>query len=373
MKGSPIMPRCPLRIVILVVCLGLVLGGCSFPGMIPPGQALPPAAAPAAPTPLPGISLPQDDGPHHDLTEWWYYTGHVAGIDASGTLHSYGFELTFFQISRGSLLIYVGHFGITDLTHHTYVSQQLITDDPATIVHNSTTPPGSGFNLIIANWAMRGRAGNDDLAAITGGYAIAFHLVSTKPAALHNGNGILASFGLGFSYYYSRTHLLVTGTMQDHGSAIPVTGIAWMDHQWGNFLIDASISWDWFSLQMDDDVEYMVFFLNDRSGNRHYFGATRISADGRTTAITTGLAEVALGQWTSPTTHITYPSGWQLALPDGMVTVTPDLASQEFVAQDSEAQATYWEGACTAQGILHGQIVHGQAYVELTGRQPPDP
>ncbi|MBA3822334.1 MAG: carotenoid 1,2-hydratase [Ktedonobacterales bacterium] len=357
-----------LRYAFLLGCL--VLAGCSFPGMIPPGQALPAAQATPSPTPLPGLSLPFDEGPHQDLTEWWYYTGHLQGTDAMGHAHTYGFELTFFQIARGDLTGYVGHYGLTDLTRGTYISQQQIVSDPNAVLRNESSPPDTGFNLQVNAWSMHGLNGHEQLTAAADDYALTLGLTSNKPGvALHNGDGLLTSFGIGFSYYYSRTHLQATGTLMDHGVSVPVTGIAWMDHQWGNFLIGPAISWDWFSVQLSTNVEYMVFFLNDRTSNTSYSGATRVAADGTSTPLTMGLAEVALHQWTSPTTHITYPSGWHLSVPDGQLTITPDLLNQEFVAQNASAGTSYWEGACTVTGTLKGQTVSGQSYVELTGRQ----
>jgi predicted secreted hydrolase len=74
----------------------LVLAGCGVPGMVPQGQALPTAAPTATLAPLPHLRLPQDEAPHTDMTEWWYYTGHFQGNDATGAQHQYGFELTFF-------------------------------------------------------------------------------------------------------------------------------------------------------------------------------------------------------------------------------------------------------------------------------------
>ena len=58
-----------------------------------------------------------------------------------------------------------------------------------------------------------------------------------KPPALHHG-GYIDYGPPGGSYYYSRTRLRVSGEIQkDDGSSDPVDGLAWMDHQWGNFVV----------------------------------------------------------------------------------------------------------------------------------------
>ena len=44
-----------------------------------------------------------------------------------------------------------------------------------------------------------------------------------KPPTLHNGNGLI-TYGLGgFSYYYSRTRMALSGTLIDHQQSLRVT------------------------------------------------------------------------------------------------------------------------------------------------------
>src|SRR5437867_11655140 len=81
-------------------------------------------------------------------------------------------------------------------------------------------------------------------------YALHIDLKGLKPATLHNGNGLI-TYGLGgFSYYYSRTRMSLSGTLVDHNQSLQVSGEAWMDHQWGNFLTLSGSGWDWFSIQL---------------------------------------------------------------------------------------------------------------------------
>ena len=42
--------------------------------------------------------------------------------------------------------------------------------------------------------------------------------------------------------------------------------MAWMDHQWGNFVVGAVGGWDWFSLQLDDQTELMLYVLRGPGG-----------------------------------------------------------------------------------------------------------
>lgn len=353
------------RLPWLILALAL-LAGCGVPGVVPRGHALP--AAPPTPTaaPLPPLRLPQDEAPHTDMTEWWYYTGHFNGTDATGAAHQYGFELTFFQVLRGGLPpIYIGHYAVTDITRDQFHYDQRELSEPNAPLPNGTTT--TGFNLAINGWTMRGVNGQDHLAAALPDYAISLDLSSQKPPALHNGNGLI-TYGIGgFSYYYSRTHMAVSGTITDHGATIPVTGLAWMDHQWGNFIPTAGIGWDWFSIQLSNDVEYMIYRIRDAHGNIISVVGSRVDARGVTTAVDPSqISEQATGAWTSPATHVTYPSGWRLTLPGGALSITPAVLDQELVTTASTGN-TYWEGACGITGTLDGQAVTGQGYTELTG------
>src|SRR5205814_125956 len=103
-------------------------------------------------------------------------------------------------------------------------------------------------------------------------YAMNITLQGLKPPTLHNGNGLI-TYGLaGFSYYYSRTRMALSGTLVDHKQSLQVTGEAWMDHQWGNFLTLGGGGWDWFSIQLNNEelVEYQS------TGNSYWEGAVYI-------------------------------------------------------------------------------------------------
>jgi predicted secreted hydrolase len=42
--------------------------------------------------------------------------------------------------------------------------------------------------------------------------------------------------------------MAVAGTILDRGRSRPVGGVAWMDHQWGDFITLLGGGWDWFSV-----------------------------------------------------------------------------------------------------------------------------
>src|SRR5205823_5119535 len=220
-----------------------------FPGVVSTSAQLSSVNVAPTATPLPPIRFPQDEAPHRDLTEWWYYTGHLNSVMPGGQVNHYGFELVIFQALRSDLPpVYASHFAISDISRGEFHYDQRRVIASAPLPAQSSTLE---INVQAGDWRIQGENGSDHLVAAMTNYAINLNLTDQKAPVLHNGNGLI-TYGLaGFSYYYSRTRMAVTGTLQDHGQPLQVTGQAWMDHQWGDFLTLAKSGWDWFSIQLN--------------------------------------------------------------------------------------------------------------------------
>jgi predicted secreted hydrolase len=161
----------------------------------------------------------------------------------------------------------------------------------------------------------------------------------------------------------------VQGTILDHGVSTAVTGDAWKDRQWGNFIVTPGGGWDWYSLQLTDGSELMLFVLRDVLGQASPSYGTLVHPDGTTESLAPGTIRAnALGSWTSPATKTTYPSGWSLAAPDRdlRLTLEPVLSDQELDTRSSTGQI-YWEGEVSIVGQSRGKPIAGKGYVELTG------
>ncbi len=163
----------------------------------------------------------------------------------------------------------------------------------------------------------------------------------------------------------------VTGTIRDHNQPLRVTGLAWMDHQWGNFLLLGAGGWDWYSIQLNNNTEMMIYVIRNAAGAVVATDAEYIDAAANDAIVQPASLHITvLDTWTSPTTGITYPSGWHLTIKTRQVqaalTLTPLLKDQELVAYASTGDV-YWEGAVSIQGQSNGKSIAGQGYVELTG------
>ncbi len=354
----------------LLLILALLLSSCGFPGVVSTSAQLPAVNLSPTTTPLPPVRFPQDEAAHRDLTEWWYYTGHLNATMPGGKVHHYGFELVFFQALRGDLPpVYAAHFAISDITRGEFhFDQRRLTEANAVIPDGTST---SGINVQINDWSIKGVNGSDHLVAKMNNYALQIDLNGLKPATLHNGNGLI-TYGLGgFSYYYSRTHMSLSGMLVDHNQPLQVSGEAWMDHQWGNFLTLNGGGWDWFSIQLNDNTEMMLYLIRDASGKTisTYIGYIGPQARGFLLPAS-ALNVTVLSHWRSSVTGANYPSGWRLEINDpklqASLILVPELKDQELVVYQSTGNS-YWEGAVSIQGQSAGQVVQGEGYVELTG------
>ncbi len=353
---------------LVFVLFAALLSGCGVPGTIASGGSLPTAAPRATPAPLPPVTFPQDEAPHHDLTEWWYYTGHLFARAATGATREYGFELVFFQTLRGNLTpYYAAHFAISDIARDQFSFDQREGFESASVIPAPEST--AGFSLKLDDWTATGLNGHDHLHANMTNYALDATLSASKPAVLHGGNGIISYGDAGFSYYYSRTRMALAGTLTDHGMSLAVTGVAWMDHQWGNFVSLAGSGWDWYSIQLTNDTEYMLYVIRDAQKRPLATFGTYVPADGNAVEIPpSAISSQPASTWISPVTHGVYPSGWAVTVASqhAALRLTPLLLDQELVTAQSTGVA-YWEGAVSVAGSVNGEGVSGQGYVELTG------
>src|SRR5258708_900311 len=254
----------------------------------PAAGAAPLPPLPPAPTPTPAgitpITFPRDLAAHNALTEWWYVTGHLQDEDG----RHFGFEFTIFQLRReNSRTGLLAHFAVTDVDRNRFSHQ----------TRSIAGTPQEGFNFNVQGWRLSNDGSADQIdAEMNAGpgaqppYALQLRLVDEKPPALHHG-GYITYGDEGSSYYYSRTRLAASGLLQDaSGATVTVAGLAWADHQWGDFVISGVGGWDWFSIQLDNNTELMLNVLRDRAAATSAVFGSFIMPDGTVPDIGPGSA-----------------------------------------------------------------------------------
>jgi predicted secreted hydrolase len=293
----------------------------------------------------------------------------LEAIDSTGRPHQYSFELAISQELRSDLPpVYPAQFAISDMTRGEFHSaQQSISK---LYKNNTASTAKDGIDVQSGGWSIQGLNGKDHLFAAMDNYSIDLNLTGIKPLTLHNGNGLLSYGAEGFSYYYSRTRMSVAGTIIDHQQTMQVTGLAWMDHRWGNFITLSNESKDWYGLQLSNNTELMIYIMHDATGAITATYASYVDAVGNSDTLpATALGITVLGKWTSKVTGITYPSGWRLDIntPSLQATLMVMPISQNQEVTNSSTGNASWEGGVGIQGQMNGNAINGQGCVELTG------
>jgi predicted secreted hydrolase len=319
------------------------------------------------------FAFPRDHGAHPQYrTEWWYYTGHLR--TESG--RRYGFEVTFFRVgvqepasnaTRWDLnAIMPAHFAITDVEAKDFrYYEKLNRASPF-------TAEAAVGRLDVFNESWRATTNPDGswrLVAKQGKDALDVTLRTRKAPVVHGENGVSVKAPVaGYaSHYYSMTRLEAAGTINGQRA----TGQAWMDHEFGSSALrENQQGWDWFSIQLENDMELMLYIIRRNDGSHDVTSSgTLVTSEGRVIHLKREQLRVTtLAKWKSAKSGATYPVAWRVELPmlNVSLTVRPLMNEQELVTHGS-TNITYWEGACDVSGTFGGTGVRGEAYVEMTG------
>lgn len=310
------------------------------------------------------LRLPLDHGAHPDYrSEWWYLTGHLK--DEQG--REYGLQWTLFRqgIRPGEAAsnpwripqIWLAQAAITDLASGRHLSDERI----------SRQGPGlagaSRGRYWLRDWALIAR-GDDlfpaTLTVSTAPFTLDLAAIASKPAVLQGDGGYSEKSPGNASYYYSYPRLSLRGTLTLDGEARTVLGQGWFDHEWSSsVLAQWQAGWDWFSLQLDDGRELMLFRLRTKAGRTEPESryAVVIERDGRQRQIPAGQIRFIPGKvWRGPKGEA-YPIEWRLKAGDLNLTIRARQASQAM-----SGRFNYWEGAVSVSGDASGL-----GYLEMTG------
>lgn len=326
-------------------------------------------------TPRP-FQFPADDGPHPAFqTEWWYYTGNLTSTGPSP--RDFGYQLTFFRRALTpsqaatspdwtAQQLYFAHFTLSDIAGGVFYPFERWSRGAIGLAGAQAAP----HRVWLENWEVSGEPTRSlQLRAQAEEIDLQLTLVPLKPPVLQGNAGLSQkSGGVGnASYYYSRPRLRSQGELRIGAQRWPVRGESWLDREWSTSVLSKEqAGWDWFSLQLTDGRELMLYQLRIRAGgiDSHSAGSL-IAADGSSQTLkASDFTITPTDTWTSPRSGVRYPSGWQVEIPSAglSLAITPRLRDQEL-----PLALTYWEGAVQVAGSQTGR-----GYVELTGYTRPD-
>ena len=332
---------------------------------------------------IPGrdFAFPRDHGPHPDYkTEWWYFTGNLEAENGE----RFGYQLTLFRIgltekdrqeneSRWATdFLMMGHLGLSRASKRDFFTFERfargslglagVHEDGEKIwledwsIHRSETS--------LPGWKLQANVKTSEGKDLS----LKLNLTESKAPVLQ-GDGGYSRKGPNpehASYYVSQTRLATQGTIGLADREYRVIGDSWFDHEWSSESMSPGlVGWDWFSLQLSDNSELMLYLLRyedgrlepassgaviDPSGKKHNLSLEQFTV-------------TALDTYTSGS-GIEYPSEWEVSIPDESLSikVKPVIPNQEMLGA-----VPYWEGAVDVQGTRASEAIKGKGFVELTG------
>ncbi|MFA6449503.1 MAG: lipocalin family protein [bacterium] len=346
------------------------------------------------------LQFPRDAGGHKAGIEWWYINGNLK--DAEG--NEYGIMAAFFKVEQMATMGYFDMLGVTDAANKKHYSISMADRQSADMTSGivnmalKKNPQNESLKELLdyynANhsritFVEPAKVKNDRLSVNYGSnyieqpskekldfdvyyafddIAVKMNMSVMKSPMLIGGKGNIDMASGGKSYYYSLTRIDASGAIKIGDSLIPVTGIAWMDHQWGNWDQRGYKGWDWFSAQLENGMDFNLFSF--RGTNDNQIDATVTILDGDKTIVSKKMELESHKTWTNPETGTTYPLVWTIRLPEQDITldISPVVTEQEMLLV--KQFGAIWEGNTKVTASVRGKKVSGVGYAELTGYAP---
>jgi len=327
------------------------------------------------------FSFPRDHAAHPDFKiEWWYYTGNVTAADG----RRFGYQVTFFRVgidftpanpSKWAVRdLYMTHLAVSDAKGQRYrYAEKLTRGGPGLAGAKTDT-----YYTWNDDWSAGLQGAQHRIRATSAQAGVEFVLDEGKPPAINGINGINQKGARegNASHYYSLTRMPTKGTLTIDGERFEVSGQSWMDHEFStSFLEPEQRGWDWFSIQLSDNRELMLYRMRRADGSHDpRSSGTLIDAAGRTTHLTNADFTLTPGRSTFKSKNgAVYPTEWKVSVPTHRIdlTVTTPLNDQELALVESTGIA-YWEGmidvtGSQAVGPSGSQVLTGSGYLEMTG------
>lgn len=324
-----------------------------------------------------GVALrfPRDHGSHPLFrTEWWYITGWLKNASLKdASMAEYGFQITFFR----------NRPRVAEESPSAFAPRQLlfahaaIADPRLGRLRHDQRAARAGFGLAeaaeettdvhIDDWSLA-LADDRYTGKIVGAdFSLDLEMRATQPVLLEGDAGYSRKGPRPeqASYYYSRPALDVSGAIELEGRRMPVTGTAWLDHEWSSeYLAAEAQGWDWIGINFDDGGALMAFRIRDRQGGAYWAGGAHRDARGVVRRFSPGeIRFEPLRRWRSERTGVEYPVAFRVAAGDLAIELEPLMDDQELDSRMTTG-TIYWEGAVH---VKSGGRAIGRGYLELTG------
>jgi predicted secreted hydrolase len=313
------------------------------------------------------LALPADHGAHPEArTETWSIAAHLRtpGGEAIGV------QFALLRIatappdaehasSWGLQAVYRGHVALLDAGNDRASGEERF---------HRALPGAAGHDAArrevrLDNWSLvYGEGlGSDQLrlGATVDEVDLELRLTPAKPPVALNLEGDGAPFR-----GYAITRLRAEGAIGNGADRRPVSGLAWLDHVWGDLPLPLGpIVADRLQLQLDDGTDLSITRTRRRDGGgTPTLAAYAVDPHGRVQVLADAtLAMQAVRTWRGGSGG-PYPIEWRLSAGELRLDVAP-LRDDQLL----DSAAPVWSGAVASEGVLRDRRVSGRGTLVLTG------
>lgn len=171
------------------------------------------------------------------------------------------------------------------------------------------------------------------------------------------------------NFYYSLTRLNASGSITIEGEQFEVTGVTWMDHEYGLFGAEGHRpKWILQDMQLSNGVHLSNFTLEEPALNKKTASLVTVQREDGTTYFVESSVTPTGATWTSPESGVTYFTEIEVEIPgfEATLTVKSLLDPQEFPLPAS----SIYEGVASVEGTFERAGVSGTAWSEQTLNEP---
>jgi predicted secreted hydrolase len=212
------------------------------------------------------------------------------------------------------------------------------------------------------HWTLRygeGDAGNQiSLEATVGHTELRLLLTPAKPAVALNPDEIAAPFR-----GYSITRLVAEGFLEAGDDRRAVSGLAWLDHFWGDLPLPVGpVALDQLQLQLGDGTDVSVTRTRRRDGRgTSTLTAYSVSPHGEVEVLA-GLEMEVTRTWQGGAQGARFPVDWRIMAGELELRIVP-ISDDQF----HDFVAPLWSGIVTGEGMLGRTPASGRGTLMLMG------
>jgi len=314
------------------------------------------------------LAFPADHAMHPGFrNEWWYFTGNL--LDDADKRYGFQFTLFRFAVEPGeqpdsdfaSDAIWMAHLALSDVAGERFISGERFARGAMDLAGATTD------SWWLRDWRVTRTGDGWRLRARLDDASLDLDLNPRKPVVLQGDSGYSQKGPApgNASRYYSITRMDADGRLMLDGTAVDVSGSAWLDREWGSSQLGAGIAgWDWFALQLEDGRDLMLYRLRTEAGEASRFSAgVLVGADGGYRILGEEDFEFEeIRRW-QDRRGVDWPVAWRVRLPAESIEFEVHAA---FDAQRWYATVGYWEGAVDVIDPADQRTL-GWGYLELSG------